>query len=143
MQNQYEFNQGDYLIREYDESDCAFVIIKGEVGIFKNTSNNEIVPLAIIHAGEYLGELGVFSGHARSAEALALTNVVAFRIPREDLQAELKKVPSWVSALVNSLVERLQRTDELMRKSRTQDPELLSRIKPIVEKYLIASRKST
>lgn len=141
MQKPIEFEKGSYILREYEVADCAFVILQGEVGIFKRGENDEIIPLGIIKAGEYLGELGVVSGKTRSAEAIALSSVTAVKITREILEAELSKAPAWVSALLIGLAERLSKADDLLRKHQTLDPNLLQKIQPIVQMNLTTSRK--
>lgn len=136
MQQTIEFEKGDYILREYEVADCAYVILQGEVGIFKRGPNDDIVPLGIVKAGEYLGELGVVSGKTRSAEAIALTSVSVVKITREILEDELSKAPAWLSALLIGLAERLEKADELLRKHQTTDAALLQRIKPVVQMRL-------
>ncbi len=133
MQKPLEFEKGNYILREFEVADCAYVILQGEVGIFKRGEGDEIIPLGIIKAGEYLGELGVVSGKTRSAEAIALTPVTAVKITKEILESELSKAPAWVSALLIGLAERLSKADELLRKHQTLDPGLLEKIKPVTQ----------
>lgn len=141
MQQPIEFEVGNYILREYEVADCAYVILKGEVGVFKRGLNEDIIPLGIIKAGEYLGELGVVSGKTRSAEAIALTPVTAVKITKEILESELNKAPAWVSALLIGLAERLSKVDELLRKHQTHDSGLLEKIKPILELHNNAAKR--
>lgn len=141
MQQPIEFDKGEYILREFEVADCAYVILQGEVGIFKKGPNDEVIPLGIVRAGEYLGELGIVSGKTRSAEAIALTPVSVVKITREILESELTKVPAWVSALLIGLAERLAKTDELLRKHQASDPVLLERIAPVVQMKLTTSKK--
>ncbi|MEY4616003.1 MAG: hypothetical protein RJB66_963 [Pseudomonadota bacterium] len=141
MQSAIEFKAGDYILREFEKADCAYVILQGEVGIFKRGPNNEIIPLGILKAGEYLGELGIVSGKNRSAEAISLTPVTVVKITGEILERELEKVPGWVSALLVSLAERLVHADELVGRLNVSDPGLLQKIEPAVQMHLAQSKK--
>jgi CRP-like cAMP-binding protein len=142
MQQPIEFEKGEYILREFEVADCAYVILQGDVGIFKRGAADEIIPLGIIKAGEYLGELGVVSGKTRSAEAIALTAVTVVKITKEILETELSKAPAWVSALLIGLAERLAKADELLKKHQTSDPALLQIIQPVVQLHLAQANKS-
>lgn len=142
MQKPLEFQKGEYILREFDPADYAYVILHGEVGIFKRGAQDKIIPLGLVKAGEYLGELGIVSGKTRSAEAIALTDVTAVKITKAILEAELSKAPAWISALLIGLAERLVKTDELLRKHEASDPQLLKRIEPMVQLHLAQSKKT-
>lgn len=141
MQQPIDFKQGEYILREFEVADCAYVILQGEVGVFKRGTNDEIIPLGIVKAGEYLGELGIVSGRTRSAEAIALNEVTVVKITKEILESELNKAPAWVSALLIGLAERLSKTDELLRKHLATDPALLQKIQPAVQMHLIQAKR--
>jgi CRP-like cAMP-binding protein len=143
MQSAIEFKTGDYILREFEKADCAYVILHGEVGIFKRGPNDEIIPLGILKAGEYLGELGIVSGKSRSAEAIALSPVAVVKITGEILERELSKVPGWVSALLVSLAERLLHADELLGRLNIPDPNLLQKIEPAVHRNLAQSKRTS
>jgi CRP-like cAMP-binding protein len=141
LKNQINYEVGDFILREHELADCAYVIMQGEVGIYKNGPDGEIVPLGIVKPGEYLGELGIVSGQTRSAEAIAITPVSVVKITKELLDQELGKVPPWVSALLMGLAERLLKADELLLKHQTSDKQLLSRIEPAVKVSLMSSQR--
>lgn len=141
MKNQIYYEVGEFILREDDIADCAYVIMQGEVGIYKNGEKGEIIPLGIVKPGEYLGELGIVSGQTRSAEAIAITPVTVVKITKELLDHELNKVPPWVSALLMGLAERLVKADELLLKHQTSDKQLLGRIEPAVKLSLMSSQR--
>lgn len=141
MKNQIYYEVGEFILREDDIADCAYVIMQGEVGIYKNGEKGEIIPLGIVKPGEYLGELGIVSGQTRSAEAIAITPVTVVKITKELLDHELNKVPPWVSALLMGLAERLVKADELLLKHQTSDKQLLARIEPAVKLSLMSSQR--
>lgn len=141
MHKSFEYRKGEYILREYEKADCAYVILQGEVGVFKRGPRDEIIPLGILKAGEYLGELGVVAGKTRSAEAIALTPVTVVKITGEILEQELAKAPAWVSALLIALAERLAKADELLGRLNSPDPTLLKAIEPVVRMELTSGKR--
>ena len=143
MHQSFEYRKGQYILREYEKADCAYVILQGEVGVFKRGPQEEIIPLGILKAGEYLGELGVVAGKTRSAEAIALTPVTVVKITEEILEQELAKAPAWVSALLIALAERLAKADELLGRLNSPDPTLLKAIEPVVRMELTTGKRNS
>lgn len=124
-----DYEEGEVIVHEGDASDCAFVIMHGEVGLFKRKTRTEVIKLGTLRAGDYLGELGILSGRPRSAKAIALTSVKVVKITPEMFRAELKKCPTWIALLVKSLATRLSGMDELLISSlAAQKKELESTI---------------
>ncbi|MEW5763777.1 MAG: cyclic nucleotide-binding domain-containing protein [Acidobacteriota bacterium] len=83
---------GDVVFDENDEGDDLFLVEKGEVRLVKQTPFGE-QPLALAQKGEFFGEMNFIDPAHRSADALASTEGVLFRIRRSDLDPffELKK----------------------------------------------------
>lgn len=83
---------GDVVFDENDEGDDLFLVEKGEVRLVKQTPFGE-QPLALAQKGEFFGEMNFIDPAHRSADALASSEGVLFRIRRSDLDPffELKK----------------------------------------------------
>lgn len=75
-----EFSEGETLVREGDPPDGMFVIARGKVTALKTTAEGE-VPIASIEGPSVLGEMGLLTGEARSASAVARTKVVVGHLP--------------------------------------------------------------
>jgi hypothetical protein len=54
---------------------------------------------------------------------------VAVKISKEAIEAQLKQTPSWLVALLKSLVDRLQASNELLRRNSVVDETLNNAIK--------------
>src|SRR5262245_8591627 len=61
-----DMRPGEVLIRQGDRSDCAYLVLQGELDIGVDTAYGE-VPLARVRAGALIGEIGVFAGLPRTA----------------------------------------------------------------------------
>jgi CRP-like cAMP-binding protein len=82
---------GMFVFREGSKGSNCFFITQGRVRILKRSLKGDDVPLALVKAGEFLGEMAMLSGEKRSASALALSRVKAITIDHGDFVALLKE----------------------------------------------------
>jgi len=90
---------GTLIFREGSKATNCYVITQGKVRILKKTTKGETIPLGIVKAGEFLGEMAMLSGERRSASAVALTRVKAIVIEHSDFVALLKEQHPFASRL--------------------------------------------
>ncbi|SHJ66826.1 Cyclic nucleotide-binding domain-containing protein [Hymenobacter daecheongensis DSM 21074] len=90
-----------------------FIIYEGEVGIF-----NRHQLLTTFGRGEFFGELALLDAEPRSASAVALHSVRAFRIDQEDFYDVTENCAEVVRSIMHELCQRLRRQNE-----RTAEPE--------------------
>lgn len=90
---------GAYIFREGTQAKNCYVITQGKVKILKKSNKGENIPLALVKAGEFLGEMAMLSGEKRSASALALTRVKTIVIAHADFVALLKAQHPFASRL--------------------------------------------
>ena len=76
------FETGDTLFRQGDPSDFAVLIVAGSADVLRHAGDDAIV-LGQIHAGEFVGEMGVLDGQPRSATVRAASAVDAELIERQ------------------------------------------------------------
>jgi len=98
--------QGEVLFRDGDAGDAAFIVDSGHVGICKIVEGEED-ELATLNPGELFGEMAIVDGSKRMAHALAKEDSVVIEIPTAALVMRLKKVDSFLKALMNILVNNL------------------------------------
>lgn len=82
---------GQTIFKEGSKAESCYLIIQGKVQILKKTKKGGNVPLAIVKAGEFLGEMAMLSGEKRSASAVAVTKVVAISIDHAEFVTLLKE----------------------------------------------------
>lgn len=121
--------KGEILVRENEASTDAFLVIRGQIGIYlRGRPQNQIIPLGLVKPGELLGEMGIIANVKRTAEAVALTEVELLRIPRSSLEDELAKMPPWVHSMVQCLADRIVQMDNVIRSNNVIDAELMEKI---------------
>lgn len=130
-----EFFPGEVLFKENDSSGYLYIIKEGQVGLFKKGPQNEDLPIAVIGSGEFLGEMSLINQENRSATAVALSPVKAVKMTKKSFQDQVDKTPKWIQALLLGLVQRLYRTDEILRRHGVVDQKIDSNIKAIQAKF--------
>ncbi len=105
------FKAGDYIFREGEESDWAYIIKSGKVDIFQRFAKGTVL-LATLGQGEMFGEMGIISDEPRSASAVSDAMTVVQKVSRESLGKILQGEPPEVVLVVNSLMERLREANQ-------------------------------
>jgi CRP/FNR family cyclic AMP-dependent transcriptional regulator len=115
-----ELKKGHILFHEGESSKDLFVIQTGIVKIYKESEGNQL-PIALVHAGQFVGELSFFDGKPRSASAEAATDIKVIRLEPDQLEKELRKLPSWLMVLIRSIADRVRAADELIKRNKIVD----------------------
>jgi CRP/FNR family transcriptional regulator, cyclic AMP receptor protein len=126
-----EFERGDNLFRENENSFHFYIIQEGNVEVYKRGDNGAKVPLAVVGPGCSIGEFAMIDRLPRSATADALSHVVAVKVSEAAYEKLLKDLPDWAVAVMKALVERLRQTNELIRASGITDENLKKKIETV------------
>ena len=102
------FDPDDVIFREGDESVAAYLIISGNVRIVKGYGAASQKELAVVGAGEYIGEMGAIDNLPRSASAIAQGRVVCTPVTPGEFMDLLRKNPDEAIDLLKILFERLR-----------------------------------
>ena len=95
-----------------EETDCdLFIIQKGKLMVFVQ-KGSQIIPVAYLGAGEYIGELTFFDEGRRSASILCMENTDFIKIPVEEMH---KHCPAWMKVIGQQLTKKIREGDELIR----------------------------
>ena len=78
------FPAGTAVIREGDEGDKAFIVVKGKCRIFK-TINGKRLALGELGPGGVFGEAALFTHRPRTATVEAITDLLATVVTRDSL----------------------------------------------------------
>jgi hypothetical protein len=86
-----------------------FIVCEGEVGIYDGS-----IQLTTFRKGEFFGELALLDAEARSATAVALGHVVAFRIDQDDFYDVMEECSEVARNIMRVLCQRLRKQNEKM-----------------------------
>lgn len=99
------------LFREGDRSEHVLIVTRGRVKVATLRPGVGEVVLAERGAGDVLGELSAIDGRPRSADAVAIDEVVALALLKDDFAAFLRDQPGAALALLETLAARLRAAD--------------------------------
>lgn len=100
------FAPGEVLFRQNAESDALYVIDAGRVSVRLQGPDGRDHEIAQLGPGDVLGEMGVMTGEKRTATAVAIGQVRAYRLPRDAFDSLLRVRPEVAEALARVLAER-------------------------------------
>ncbi len=122
-ENLCEYKKGEYLFEEGESSKDLYIVQKGIVKIFKRV-DGKVLPLALVHSGQFIGELAFFDGKARSATAQAATDTICIKLDADKIEKELRKLPSWMLVMIKSLASRMREADDVIKRNRIVDQKM-------------------
>ncbi len=106
-QERKRFSQGDWIMREGDAGDEAYLILSGEVQVLKDT-DGERIPLGTLRSGDIFGEMSLITPVTRSASVRAETDTEVAVLTRELVSQNLQKLPPYMEKIVSTLTDRLR-----------------------------------
>jgi CRP-like cAMP-binding protein len=102
-----EFDKGERLFSEGDDSGVFYTVLSGRVKVFKTTPRGTDVILELFGPGDPVGAVAVYESRAYPANAVALEPTTCLLIPRQDFFALLESHPTMVRGLLVGLTHRL------------------------------------
>ncbi|MGB7982454.1 MAG: Crp/Fnr family transcriptional regulator [Candidatus Nanopelagicales bacterium] len=106
--------KGDVLFTEGEPGDKLYLIESGKIKLGHAAPDGRESLIAVLGAGELLGELSLFDPGPRTATAIAVTKTKVLSMGHEALLPWLVGRPDLAAALLASLARRLRRTNEAM-----------------------------
>src|SRR5205809_3692895 len=79
------FAPGDVVLKEGDAADRFYMVIKGEAEASQRGPDGSERTLNTLHAGDYFGEVGILTGHARNATVRAKTSLEVLALDADGL----------------------------------------------------------
>lgn len=111
------FGRGGVVFTENDEASELFVVTSGRIAIANRSVDGRESVVALMERGDLFGEMPLFDGRARSAEARALETSEVIAIPFGPLRSVYDERPQLLWNVVEMLASRLRNTDEQLADS--------------------------
>ncbi len=107
-----EMRSGEILFRVGDPSEHLYVVVEGELQVLMGEDKPGELVLNILHAGEYLGEMGlIMPGGQRTASVRANGKVTLLSMSRPQFLDLTARYPGLSSSMVRVLSQRLDATN--------------------------------
>jgi len=106
----------EFLFREGDEGDRAYVVIDGEVEIIKETGGRG-VRLAVLGTGALIGEMALLANEPRNASCRALSTTRLVVIPKSTFDDVVMSSPTALQSLFSVFLTRWREQESRLRQS--------------------------
>jgi CRP-like cAMP-binding protein len=98
------------IFQKGDPGDSLMVVLSGRVKISTLSADGKEAVLNFIEPGQSFGELAMFDGKPRSADATAIEATELFVLRRVDVETFLVRFPAIAFRIIGILCERVRRT---------------------------------
>jgi CRP/FNR family transcriptional regulator, cyclic AMP receptor protein len=106
------FPAGTLLLSPEQSGDALFAILDGSVKIFANRPDGSEAILALLGAGQTVGEMGLFASGLRSASVVTMERSALFALNGPAYRRCLLTMPALSNSLNRLLCTRLRLADE-------------------------------
>jgi len=104
---------GDVLIKQGEVGDCAYVVIKGDFEVQKQ-SGQSLIKIDVRNPGDVVGEMALLSRAPRNATLIAKTDGEVLRIPQEAFEQLLQSSTTAAMAVLHWVMSRLTQNESLL-----------------------------
>ena len=117
------FPTGATIITVEQPGEVVYIIDRGAVKIHVEQTDGSDVILAILAAGDVLGEMSLMDAETRSASAITLEDSVLWWMERAAFQQCLKTMPQLALNMLSLLSHRLRMANEQIQALASKDVE--------------------
>ena len=101
------FEKGQYIVNEGDLGKELFIIIKGEVEVISGGSK-----IDVMKSGASFGEMALLDSQPRSADVVALEDVMVLKMERDDFHEILKQRDEVAIGVIKVLNRRIRNLNQ-------------------------------
>ena len=112
-----DLQRGDIIFREDDPPDELYIVLSGRIAIVNKSIDGRESMVALMEPGDLFGEMGLFDGKGRSAQARALEDSVVTCIPYQPVRSLYEETPIYLWQVIQMLAGRLRNMDEALADS--------------------------
>ncbi len=112
-----DLRRGDVIFEEGAEPDALYIVESGRIAIANRSVDGRESVVALMERGDLFGEMPLFDGRTRSAEARALERSAVIYIPYAPVRALYEGQPQLLWRVVSMLARRLRNMDEALADS--------------------------
>jgi CRP-like cAMP-binding protein len=102
-------SQGTIILREGEQGDSVFLIGSGSVQVMLRGQGDQQLPLSILKAGEFFGEMAVLEHKPRSATVMAREDCTLLEVNGQAFRKLLQAHPDIQSKVQSKMTERVNR----------------------------------
>lgn len=108
----HRYAVGERLFAEGESATGVFLLAGGKVKVTRPGPDGKDIIFTMVGAGSLLGELAVFDGGTRHADATAVRETVTAWVPMQPMRDWLGRYPSAALQMMRLLAERVRRMND-------------------------------
>jgi CRP-like cAMP-binding protein len=108
---------GDFICRREEQGETLIIIIAGRVKVTSSNPDGKEIVLNFLGPGDMSGEIAMFDGKGRSADAVALETTETFLVYARHLLPVLSAHPQALLEIIQNLCERLRAASSMIEDS--------------------------
>jgi CRP/FNR family cyclic AMP-dependent transcriptional regulator len=112
-----KYERGEHVCRKGDVARELWIVFSGRIAISARASDGRESVMAVLGPGALFGEMPLFDGEVRSADARALTAAHLIEVPYDDVRAVLQARPEVLWPVTKIMARRLRTTNEALADS--------------------------
>ena len=109
---------GQFLFREGEMGDAAYIVLKGKVTVFIETEKGP-VEVAQLKRGDVVGEISILCDVPRTASVKAVESVRTLKVTKDTFIHLLTEFPEIAIEITRELASRLNKTTIQLREALT------------------------
>ena len=112
--NVHFYSKGEAILRHGTAGDSMFIVHGGNVAVrLPDDSLTGWHQVAQLGPGHVFGEMALLTGEMRTADVVAMTDVVALELGKDSLQPILNRHPDLAGAISHHMLQRKEHLDSL------------------------------
>jgi len=100
------FARGEAMTQQGAEAHWLYIMTEGEAEVRVEVDGDLSKEVAMLHAGDFFGEMGLMTGQPRAATVIAQTNVECYRLDKKSFADILKRRPEIAEDISHVLARR-------------------------------------
>ena len=100
------FAKGEVMTRQGGEAHWLYILTKGSAEVLLSVDSGEVKQVAVLHTGDFFGEMSLLTGEPRSATVKALEDSECYRLDRQAFEDILRGRPEIAQHLSEVLARR-------------------------------------
>jgi signal transduction histidine kinase len=141
------YESGKVVFPEGAAADCLFIIVDGEVEVWKGHGGDEAEIIAHLDKGDIFGEMALVDRMPRSATVVTSRPTRLLAVAEKDFQDIIQKSPPVALAIQSLLSQRMRRStgrfvEDLQRKNKDLE-RALEELKRVQDELISRERLST
>ena len=111
--------QGDAVFEEGSKGDKLYIIVQGKVDVTRADAENEKVLVAVLHDGDYFGEMALFEDVVRSATIRTAEESRLLVLNKQEFTEIVREYPQIALHICRVLSERIRRLHQKIQSYET------------------------